>query len=859
VSGEGDAENYFGSLTAGTNFWDDRGNIAVNVEYAKQDAFFASDRPGLAKQGAFVLVDNDPGDAPNGSDGIPDRLYYNDVRTTSVANGGLVLFSNAMAPATVHPCGVDNTGARYSCPYIFQSDGSLVPQTGDRIGLAPNGSFQGGNGSNNRERDALGIFPKLDRVSVNVFGNLAISDSFKPYIEAKYVRTESLRQGQPAFFQGGTMGDPYQFEAGGYNRETFSFANPFLSAAAQATIVQARANYGLAAPTAATRFSLRRNMLDLGNRAEDATRETKRIVLGVGGELGSNWNYDVSVNYGQFDEDTIVQGNLNIQRFLLAMDSVRDGGGVIRCRSQIDPAAAFSYGGDLADRTLAADVTNCIPMNPFGDGSITPEMRKYLAQDTTSVGQIKEFVASATVSGDTEAWFSLPAGPIGVALGVEHRTEENSFHPDEIVQSGITFYNALPDLTAPKFRVNEVFTEFRIPLLKDKTAFKDLTLNAAARYADYNGATGGVLAYNGGLEYAPIESLRFRGGVARAVRAPNLVDLYSAQGQNFSLYNDPCAANNIGTGSPTRAANCAAAGIPGSYNYLPTSSLSFLSGGNPDLKEETSDSFTLGLVFQPNFLQGFSFSADYFDIEIKNVITAPSAQGILDACYDAPNLNNQFCSLFQRWGAAGGPGYDPNDPATFVSGPYVVQDGSLIQTSLNYAKSKSRGIDFEAGYNTDLGAGKLNTRLIYTRTLQRDDFLNPAFPNEKDQVLLELGDPKDAFNFDASFDVQKFKIGYQMRYIGRMVLNAAEDTYSVNGNPPQNLDYAYRRNYPAVMYHDVHASYDVTDDFTVSVGIDNVKDKMPPLGLTGTGGGSSMYDIRGRFFYAGLKYDFAGK
>jgi outer membrane receptor protein involved in Fe transport len=140
--------------------------------------------------------------------------------------------------------------------------------------------------------------------------------------------------------------------------------------------------------------------------------------------------------------------------------------------------------------------------------------------------------------------------------------------------------------------------------------------------------------------------------------------------------------------------------------------------------------------------------------------------------------------------------------------------------------------------------------------LQRDDYLDPAHPDTPNQVLLELGDPKDALNFNADWQMSKFKLGYQMRYIGRMVLNLAEDTYTVGGAPPTNQDYAYRRNFPAVMYHDVRAGFDITDDINVYLGIDNVKDKIPPLGLTGTGAGSGIYESRGRFWYAGFKVGF---
>ena len=843
-----DAGNYYASVLAGTNFLDDRGNIAVNFEYAKQEPFYASERQNLRRQGLFVITDADDPDAPNGSDGVPDRQYFGDVRNVTF-NGGSILFQTPNG-GTAAPCGLDSQGNPYGCVLQWNPDGTLVPQTGQRIGLGPAGNFVGGNGSNNREGKALGIYPELERYSFNVFGNLQISDAFAPFIEAKYIRTNSVRAGQPAFFNGGTIDA---------DRERPRIDNAFLTDANRAIINTARMAQGLSALSGSQSFAMRRNMLDLGNREEDATRETTRFVVGAGGEIGASWNYEVSVNWGQFKEDTKVLGNLDQQKFALAMDSVRNGAGQAVCRSQIDPDAAYALFDDpstpeieapaLAVERLASDIANCVPYNPFGEGNMTSAMKNYLLTDTTSVGKITEFVVNATVTGDSSAWFSLPAGPVGMAFGVEHRTEENFFQADPVVAAGITFYNALTALDPPKFKVNEAFTEFRVPLLKDKTAARELTLNLAARYADYNGSTGGVLAYNGGIEYAPIEGLRFRAGLARAVRAPSLADLYAAQGQNFNAAPlDPCSLDNRGNGSPTRAANCAAAGVPDDYNFTYLSSIEIVSGGNPDLKEETSDSFTAGVVWQPTFAPGFSLSVDYFDIEIDDVITAPTAQDIMDACYDAPDLNNQFCGLFTRNGAGAGPkGEDP----------YQILQGSLLQLSLNYASSKARGVDIEAGYSHDIGeSGKLSTRLVWTHMLQRDDFLNPAAPGQADQILMELGDPKDAFNLNTDFAVGKLKFGYQLRYIGKQVLNFYEDTFGLQGNPPTNADYADVRYYGEVFYHDVRAGYDINDSINAYLGVDNLTNRIPPYGLTGTGAGSGIYEAKGRFAYAGVKWKF---
>jgi outer membrane receptor protein involved in Fe transport len=189
--------------------------------------------------------------------------------------------------------------------------------------------------------------------------------------------------------------------------------------------------------------------------------------------------------------------------------------------------------------------------------------------------------------------------------------------------------------------------------------------------------------------------------------------------------------------------------------------------------------------------------------------------------------------------------------------PFALVDGSLQQTLLNYASSTSRGIDFELGYSLTAGdSSRVKARLIYTLMLQRDEFLDPANPDIPDRALLELGDPKDAFNFNLDFEHGPFTLGYQFRYIGKQVLFNFEDTYGLAGNPPQNADYADRRFYPSVKYQDLRIGYDINEQWNAYLGCDNITDEIPPLGLTGTGEGSGIYDVRARYFYAGVKVNF---
>jgi outer membrane receptor protein involved in Fe transport len=486
----------------------------------------------------------------------------------------------------------------------------------------------------------------------------------------------------------------------------------------------------------------------------------------------------------------------------------------------------------------------------FGEGNLSQAARDYILQDTVSRGKITQFVANAFISGDSSQWFSLPGGPVGFALGAEYRRETNFYREDPLIEAGLTFYNSIPSFTPPAFAVKELFGELRLPILRDVPFFNQLTVSGAARLADYRGTTGTVYSYNAGIDWAPIRDLRLRANYSRAVRAPNLTDLYTPLGQNFAPgFADPCSANNIATGSQFRAANCAAAGIPTSYNFSYSQSLQLQSGGNPDLQAETSDSFTVGGVFQPRFLPGFSLSADYYLIRVNDVITSPSAQAIVDACYDLEDPGNQFCTLFQRnLNAAPGP---------FGEQQFRILEGSLQQTSLNYAKLQVRGIDAEIAYRRRFeGIGTLSTRLTYTHNFQNDQFLDPTNPNTADQLLLELSYPKDQFQWTVDLQTGPVQLHYKMRYVGRMTTFAYEDIFSKQGRPAQNADVADINFYPATFYHDIRIGADAGTRFNFYVGVDNLLNTLPPLGLTGVGGGSGIYSNRGRFFYAGINARF---
>ncbi|HVU31187.1 MAG TPA: TonB-dependent receptor [Sphingomicrobium sp.] len=857
ISMYGDAGTAFVSALAGQNFAQGRGNVTIDIEYSRRNDYFASGRPWLSHADAFIPVDADPPGTPSGSDGVPDRLFFRDLRMAGFSNTGVVRFNTG-------ECGTDALGTPYNCPFTFRPDGTLVPLTGTRVGLGPTGAFVGGNGDTFRAGDALQLAPSLRQFDATLLGHVEISPAFEPFVEATFVQNDSSGTGSngPTAITGGSTGDP---------RERPMLSNPFLSAGARQLIIDQLTLQNGFAPGPNTRFAVRENFVDLPSFRETARRRTMRLLGGARGGLGGDWTYEISAGYDQLRERTRITGNMNVQRFLLAADAaVNPATGEIECRSKFNPAARIGYIDQGA--TLANDIEHCIPINLFA-ATFTQQQKDYLLLDTTSIGRTSQFDVTGYVTGSLP-FLVMPGGPIGVVAGAEYRSNRLYYRQDPRVTEGYTFYNSIPTFDFPSNKVKEVFAELRVPFFKDRPWLDLLELDGAVRASDYSlGKTGTVVAYNASLQWATSRDLRFRGGFAHAIRAPNPGELFTPAGQNFAPgFTDPCSARNLGAGSSNRASNCSAAGRPTltydtppygpngyDFSYSDTI-LELVLSGNRRLEAETSNSLTLGAVVTPAVIPGLSFSADYFRIVVDNVISSPGAQSIADACYDAPSLNNPFCALFQRNTAPDtiipNPA-DPNSPQIIGNGPngeyqFQIIQGSLKQVPVNYARLKARGIDFEFDYHRELARiGMLNSTLVYTHMFERSQNLDPAAPSRRDVLLTELGDPRDAFNWDVSLKRGKVTLGYQLRFVSRMLLNQYEDVHSVNGDPPQNADYASSLYYPARTYHSVRAGLDLTKKINFHGGIDNLTNTRPPFGLTGITDGGGIYDNRGRFYFAG--------
>ncbi|WP_166039983.1 TonB-dependent receptor [Sphingosinicella sp. YJ22] len=858
ISSEGDRGIYFTSLTAGENLFDDRLNVAVNLEYVHADALYFAQRDSLTGAASgrcqFEAAETIGGDGPTGTNGFPDTTFQCGVRNGNISTGGLLTAVGVTAATCRDPAILANPALAGRCinpgtpnglprVVVFDQNGNVVTNTAGRDQRIFGGANTIGGGLGSTLRETGQIAPGLDRYTANFLARFDLSPAFQPFMEAKYVYIESLQEGQPTFFQASF---PQFF---GFGRG-FRCDNPFLTSANIADLQSIGRCLGGAASTET--IPLSRFNIDFGGRRQFVERETFRAVAGIGGEFNGDWNYEVSFNYGRFEQTTSAQNDLAIfdidadgnlvdqGPFLRATDSVRNASGQIVCRVNAD-----------------ADPTNddpaCVPLNPFGFGRPSQAALDYVTYTSTLEGSATQYNALAFVGGDLSQLFEFPGGPARFVLGGEYRREEAFQQADPLSRAGATFFNAFPTFDPPAFEVIEGFGELELPLLRDVPFAHELTVTGAARYSDYNTGADTTFAWNVNGTWAPVRDVRFRANFSRAVRVPTIGDLFTPPTQSFAFLADPCdAQNRNGGANPTqRQANCDAAGIPATFvNTLARSQTTEIAiSGNPFLSEEKADSYTFGVVVTPSFVPGLSITADYYSIELKNRIETVGAQTVLNQCFDLPQPN-EFCDLVTRRGV--------DDPTTPELEQFFFATPGVLSSGVNFARGEAEGVDFEVAYRRRFGNGvRLDTRAIVTYVIERNDFISPTNPDIATRNLDNLGDHQWAANFSATVGTGPFDLRYSVNFIGETYTAAPTNFEEFQGRPATNPDAraADELMYPDTFYHAIRFNIRPSERFQFYMGVDNLFDTQPPFGLLG-GGGGDPYDPIGRYFYAGATVDF---
>jgi len=566
-----------------------------------------------------------------------------------------------------------------------------------------------------------------------------------------------------------------------------------------------------------------------------ADQHSFRIVTGVDGDLGAGWDYSVAYNFGRTDR-TARNATARVEdRFFAAVDAVLDPEtGEIVCRSDLDPSAVPPIAPFPDARTGFLTFTpgdgQCVPINIFGRGTTSAEAAAFIFQPDRSKSQMTQEVVTAIFTGDSSALFSLPAGPIGIATGLEYRDERSEFEPGSLQGAGLTF-NSVTTRTEPvsgSFDVKEAFGEVSIPVISDRPFFESVTLNAAVRFADYS-TVGNNVSWSYGGTWSPVQDVMIRGTYGRSVRAPNINELFSPPQPIFiGAASDPCNENLIDGGSEFRRANCEQLVGP---NFDSTEFVSAFitgrAGGNPDLDEETADTFTFGLVLTPRALPGFTATVDFYDVTIEDAIDSVPGLTVIQRCVDAPTLDNSFCPLVDR---------DPVDG--FIT---FFRSGQQ-----NIAKLEARGVDFDLNYVFEPGLGNVFLGLSGTRNLRLRDFQFQDFPDEFESRVGEFTFPKWVLNARVSWRVNDLAVNWRTNYQSSQLLPGI-----ANQDMDNNPDFVDPFKTGNAFVHHLSATYDLTENLHLGATIFNVFDRDPFLGTVtrpaGFGGRSYTLNATQRF------------
>jgi outer membrane receptor protein involved in Fe transport len=648
-----------------------------------------------------------------------------------------------------------------------------------------------------------------ERYGMNVFANYEL-DAGKLYTELSFHDDKTVAQIAPSGFFG--------FDASGANAVRCD--NPLLSA-------DWRRDLGCVGTTGtADAFIFRRNT-EGGGRQDDLRHTSYRMVVGLKGEFAKIWNYDIFAQDAKVVFQETYLNDMSIARQALALDAVRDSSGAIVCRSG----------------------PPCVPYNIWALGGPTPAAISYLSTPGFQKGYTEQKVQGANISADLgEYGWKLPSAKngIGVAFGLEHRQERLSLNTDSAFTTGDLAGQGGPTIgLGGGYNIKEVYGEFRAPLIEGKQFAELLALNGSVRRSEYSNGPK-TSSFGIGAEWSPVKEIRTRASYQEAVRAGNVIDLFTAQGVGlFDLASDPCGPSRRATLAQCQLTGVTAAQYGTAILDSPAGQYNALFGGNPNLKPEESKSSTAGIVFTVG--RNFTASVDYFDIKVKKVIGNAPPGTILNQCLATGSA--AFCSLItrDRFGTL-----------------WALPSGQIQATNQNLGGLKTSGYDFSADYFYKLPAYG-NLKFSFTGTLLKSTKQEPI-PGLGEYECKGLHgancgvpSPEWRHKFRTTWETPwNLDLALTWRHIGKVDQEGTSDNPQLRNAAiaPADRTLAERN------YFDIAASYAVTKKIMLRAGINNLLDKDPPLsGLVGAGFGNGntypqVYDALGRrvFLNATVKF-----
>ena len=817
LSGESDVKSNMVALTLGSKFADDRGHFAMNVSWAERDAVLLGQRKygklGIStKSGkgySEYLAGQDPESPMAGCTG-PDAAKY----------GG----STTSIPTRVSIAGAGNVGQ-------FLNNRTLY--TGDADGAEKGYSARGGCSVFNYNPVNYFKSPQ-ERYNIFSMAKFEVNDHLEVYSTAEYSNISVRLQIAPS----GTFGA----------RFNVPLANPYISASALTEIISV-ANDGVAKGNLEAggagsnwndvnkngvvdkedylKMQLRRRTVELGPRSSNWSSDHFSFLVGARGDIAYDWRYDVSFQHGRNSRVQIRDGYTNLTNIQNALDAT-------------------------SKDTCKNGVSSCVPIDLFGGyGTITSKMAGYARAIASLKQTYEQTIMQGILDGPIEA-IQMPtaSSPLALSLGYEYRDESAELIPDECLKlapascQGGAGGNLLP--IAGGYDVAELFFEGMLPLINDRPFMQAVDMEFGYRQSDYS-TVGKVHTNKFGLNWRLDDTILFRAMKQRATRAPNVAELYSPLTTGLDNANqDPCSVANKDKIDAKLKQLCISTGmLPGQVGLVQdivSDQINVIEGSDPanPPEEETASTTTVGMVWTPDLggrINDFSVAIDYYNIDIQGYIDEYSAQQTLDQCYKAGRAD--VCALIRRVDG------DLTSPSSGIE---------LYTRNLDYIKTSGVELSWNAGFDLNRwGSLRIGSQInSYLKNKTRSDSLSPEIDCNGYYGTNCAPTSKTRMVTRATWTYNRITASLRWRYLSGVAIERSQAAKT----------YAAFREIDSYSYFDLFAGYTFFDDrLNLSLGIENITDKEPPI--VGNGAGStasnsgntfpSAYSVYGRMFKLGMR------
>lgn len=919
VNQAGDGDNYNVELTLGANTSDGRGNVTFAMQYSNQQGFLNTDRPDVFTNEPFIS------EVPAGltqvdldGDGVLDTLPQFDTdgdgmnddvfrlfNATGLAGSNVQLFTNGgvlspsqfFVPSCIEPFAQANNG---TCA-VLGANGLSGDFNGSFLQFAPNGDlvpFQNGQfipgtsiffAQGGQDFDffdqVTNLQSPLERIGFGSTYRYDITDNikFKGDVQiANTLSTELANQGGFQTFAFDDLSAAIQIPV----------SNPFLNE--QARGVLAANGFGPDDTVFLSRFN--NDLVGAGARSSESF--VWRISTGFEGEFefaDRQFYWDVYGTAGETTTETANQPVINDTRFLNAIEAVRltqddvdtisangnpfgviGAAGDIVCQSTRDFArgdvpledirGVLTGSGLFQTPADATDVTECQPLNLFGEGAPSAAALAYLVQIGSTQTNIDQGIFAANFGGEL---IDLPAGPILFNVGYETRRERGSFVPDSGAVVGTGRGGASPP-TGGEFRTREYLGEVIVPLISPELELPLLysaEVSGQVRQID-NSITGGDLVWTVGGSFAPVQDLRFSGNYTESARSPSVTDLFSPFSASFQFANDPCDTSfvndDVPGGEGNRAANCAAIGITQPFDSnVQNATVTGLSGGNPDLQNEEAESFSVTAVLQPRWVPGLSLKADYINIDIANTITAIDLEDNLEACFDqAPgdfaasqaafnfgDFDADPCNAFQRDAA----GQVINFRVALGNANQLNTEFINLQMDYEFEVADALGLTGFGDRTADWGQFGLSVQAFHT--IKRDFVVGGLV---QDNTIGGFNDPRWSGIADFSWTGHGLTAFWRTSFQDRTLFSPSGENFFAGPNGNLINDAGGRTIHAASIAYDLSNAFTNYDKpVTVQFNVNNVFDRSPNRNaIDRTFGNFGNAELFGRSFQVSLRTQF---